>query len=374
MKHRLLATASESATAAAQHRASPARSGSAASSASRGLARRDDRRPRRAAPGGLQAGAAPGLRARRARRPRGAARGRPGESSNPSLVAATASSRSRAGVPASARGDQQAEPGQAAPADPAAQLVQLGDAEPVGVEDHHHGGVGDVDADLDHRGGDQHVDLAGGEGAHRARPSRRRAIRPCSTSTRRPASGPSASSAATSSTAASGGATGRRRRRPRRRRARRLALLGLVAADPRAHDVGLVALADLLADPLPGPVEPAPAARRAGRRWSGSAPGRPAARSASRSRGRRRRSSRRCAGSASRSSPARAGGVPALSVSAARCSTPNRCCSSTTTRPRSANCDLLLEQGVGADHDAGLAADAIASSGLGALRPWSASR
>ena len=31
------------------------------------------------------------------------------------------------------------------------------------------------------------------------------------------------------------------------------------------------------------------------------------------------------------------GGVPALSVSAARCSTPNRCCSSTTTRPRSKN-------------------------------------
>ncbi len=32
------------------------------------------------------------------------------------------------------------------------------------------------------------------------------------------------------------------------------------------------------------------------------------------------------------------GGVPALSVRAARCSTPNRCCSSTTTRPRSKNC------------------------------------
>ena len=31
------------------------------------------------------------------------------------------------------------------------------------------------------------------------------------------------------------------------------------------------------------------------------------------------------------------GGVPALSVRAARCSTPNRCCSSTTTRPRSKN-------------------------------------
>ena len=51
--------------------------------------------------------------------------------------------------------------------DPAAQLVQLGDAEPVGVEDHHHRGVGDVDADLDHGGGDEHVELAGAEQVHR---------------------------------------------------------------------------------------------------------------------------------------------------------------------------------------------------------------
>ena len=34
------------------------------------------------------------------------------------------------------------------------------------------------------------------------------------------------------------------------------------------------------------------------------------------------------------------GGLPALSVRAARCSTPKRCCSSTTTRPRSANCTV----------------------------------
>ena len=36
------------------------------------------------------------------------------------------------------------------------------------------------------------------------------------------------------------------------------------------------------------------------------------------------------------------GRVVALALSAARCSTPNRCCSSTTTRPRSANCTPAL--------------------------------
>ena len=53
-----------------------------------------------------------------------------------------------------------------APADPAAQLVELGDAEAIGVEDHHHRGVRDVDADLDHRRGDEHVELAGAEATH----------------------------------------------------------------------------------------------------------------------------------------------------------------------------------------------------------------
>ncbi len=48
----------------------------------------------------------------------------------------------------------------APPADPAPELVELGDAEAVGVEDDHDRGVGDVDADLDHRRGDQHVERA----------------------------------------------------------------------------------------------------------------------------------------------------------------------------------------------------------------------
>ena len=49
-------------------------------------------------------------------------------------------------------GHQQAQARVAAPAHPAAQLVELGDAEPLGVHDHHGGRVGHVDADLDHRG------------------------------------------------------------------------------------------------------------------------------------------------------------------------------------------------------------------------------
>ena len=61
-----------------------------------------------------------------------------------------------------------------------------------------------------------------------------------------------------------------------------------------------------------------------------------AVRPASRSPGRRRRSWRRCAESASPSSPAGAAAVRPCSRRASRCSTPKRCCSSTTTRPRSA--------------------------------------
>ncbi len=51
--------------------------------------------------------------------------------------------------------------------DPATELVELGDAEAVGVEDDHHGGVGDVDPDLDHGGGHQHVEVTSPEGVHR---------------------------------------------------------------------------------------------------------------------------------------------------------------------------------------------------------------
>ncbi len=50
--------------------------------------------------------------------------------------------------------------------DPAAQLMQLRQTEALGMLDDHDGGVGDIDPDLDHRGRDQHGDLAGGERVH----------------------------------------------------------------------------------------------------------------------------------------------------------------------------------------------------------------
>ena len=44
--------------------------------------------------------------------------------------------------------------------------MQLREAKPLSVLDHHHRGVGHVDTDLDDRGGHQHVDLAALETAH----------------------------------------------------------------------------------------------------------------------------------------------------------------------------------------------------------------
>lgn len=56
----------------------------------------------------------------------------------------------------------------------AAQLMQLGDAEPVGIDDDHHGCVGHVDADLDDGGGHEHVDVAATERIHHGLLLRRR--------------------------------------------------------------------------------------------------------------------------------------------------------------------------------------------------------
>jgi hypothetical protein len=52
------------------------------------------------------------------------------------------------------------------PTDPAAQLVELRQAEPLRLFDDHDGGVGHVDADLDDRCGDQHREPAVGEFGH----------------------------------------------------------------------------------------------------------------------------------------------------------------------------------------------------------------
>ena len=61
-----------------------------------------------------------------------------------------------------------------AAAHPAAQLVELGEAEGLGALDHHDRGVRDVDAHLDHRGGDQEPGAAGDEVGHRGVLLRRR--------------------------------------------------------------------------------------------------------------------------------------------------------------------------------------------------------
>ena len=63
-------------------------------------------------------------------------------------------------------GDEDAVAFGCATADAAAKLVQLREAEALGMFDHHDGGVGNVDADFDDGGGDQHVDLAALEAAH----------------------------------------------------------------------------------------------------------------------------------------------------------------------------------------------------------------
>ena len=65
--------------------------------------------------------------------------------------------------------EQHADARRRAAADPAAQLVQLRQAEALGVLDHHQRRVRHVDADLDHRRRDQHRDLAAGEERHHRR-------------------------------------------------------------------------------------------------------------------------------------------------------------------------------------------------------------
>ena len=199
-------------------------------------------------------------------------------------------------------GDEQAEPGHTAAADAAAQLVQLRDAEPVGVEDDHGRGVRHVDADLDDRRRDEHVDVAGGEGAHHLvlLVGRHPAVQHLDPRTA--SSGSARTCAATDSTLA----IGPRRRPPpapppRRRPPRPCRV------DRRADDEHLAALAR-----SPRPRAPRCGAPSPGRSASGTtklsialAAGRQLARW-SRRRGRRTPSSRRCAGSASPSAPARA--------------------------------------------------------------------
>ena len=71
----------------------------------------------------------------------------------------------RLGLPGQRR-HQQAEAGMLTAADATAELMQLADAEPVGVHHQHHGGVGHVDTDLDDGGAHQDIDVARPEAGH----------------------------------------------------------------------------------------------------------------------------------------------------------------------------------------------------------------
>ena len=168
-------------------------------------------------------------------------------------------------------------------------------------------------------------------------------IRPCSTSTRRPrerARGELLGDVE----------DGERRallaRRPRRSssassvRPSRLRGLLLLVADARADHVRLVARLDLLAHPLPGARQEVRLVLGGHDMGGDRASGRPG----SWSRTEVSRSPKtviatvRGIGVAVMTS--RCGGCSPLERSASRCSTPKRCCSSTTTRPRSWNCTL----------------------------------
>ena len=77
-------------------------------------------------------------------------------------------------------GEQVTLPRDTAAADPPPQLVELRQAEAVGVLDHHQRRVGHVHADLDHHRADQQVQLAAAEIAPSRRPSPSSSSRPCS--------------------------------------------------------------------------------------------------------------------------------------------------------------------------------------------------
>ena len=70
------------------------------------------------------------------------------------------------GVRVLAVGDEDAEAFVGATADAAAELVELGEAEAIGVEDEDDGGVRDIDADFDDGGGAEGVDGVGAEAFH----------------------------------------------------------------------------------------------------------------------------------------------------------------------------------------------------------------
>ena len=303
----------------------------------------DRRRPRAAA----RSGSAPGpTGACRSARPRRAARGRSRPARSRRCGAASACSRGESAGPKSRHSD-----GSLAAPDAPAQLVQLRDPVALGVLDEHHGRVGDVDADLDDRGGHEHVGVARRERAPSPRPSR---------------------------AGASGRAAARRGSRAnsvsRRRSNSAVAARACSASDSldeRADDERLAAGAQLLADALVG-------ARRARARRATTCVSigwRPLRQLAQRGDVERAEG-----GQAQRARDRRRGHVQhvrreprrgALASSAARWRTPKRCCSSTTATARRSNTTVVLDQRVRADDERQLAGARACPAGRRAARPAS---
>ena len=197
----------------------------------------------------------------------------------PSSVSRRISIRARAASPSGALVEQQAGRTRRAAPDPAAQLVQLREAEALGVLDHHDRRLGHVDADLDHGGGDQHL------ASRRAgtAPSPRPCPRPSCGRGSRPTAAPKNARSASARSSRGGDVE-------------RLALL-----DQRADPIGARARRRSRGrSPATTSVEPLERDARGCR----SACGRAASRRARRRPCRRNRSAPACAGSASRSSPA----------------------------------------------------------------------
>ena len=120
--------------------------------------------------------------------------------------------------------------------------MQLGDAEAVGVHDDHHSGVGDVDADLDDRGGDEDLGLTVSEAIH---------------------DGllligvqPRMKDVDAQSCERTGGQLRSDLLDRSRRRATTLDVVSVIAADTRTHHEDLMPGLALLSDALPGAGEP----------------------------------------------------------------------------------------------------------------------
>ena len=266
------------------------------------------------------------------------------------------SARSRA---APGRADQEAASPVLAAPDAAAQLVQLGDPEALGVLDQHHGRVRHVDPDLDHRRRDEHLGAPGGERRHRLPASRAGASRRAAAPARSPASSPARSRSSSAVAARSSARPAAPARRPLVG-ARRLGVL----LDQRAHDEA--------------PGGPARARRAAARRRRRARPRRrrgasdraPAARQlAQRARvevavaRQRERARDRRRGHVQRVHGARLARRAARARS--RWRTPKRCCSSITATASERNDDVGLDQRVRADDQRELAAGEL-GEGVGA--------